>query len=85
LPAALIGVPFDDKIDELFYNYITVAITLIVYGVLFIIMENRNKSKIPAISTFEELGYKAVLLIGAFQVLALFLEHPAPVPQFLEQ
>jgi len=34
-------------------------------------MENRNKSKIPAISTFEELGYKAVLLIGAFQVLAL--------------
>jgi len=61
LPAALIGVPFDDKIDELFYNYITVAITLIVYGVLFIIMENRNKSKIPAISTFEELGYKAVL------------------------
>jgi len=71
LPAALIGVPFDDKIDELFYNYITVAITLIVYGVLFIIMENRNKSKIPAISTFEELGYKAVLLIGAFQVLAL--------------
>jgi len=71
LPAALIGVPFDDKIDAMFYNYITVAITLIGYGVLFIIMENRNKSKIAAIKTFDELGYKAVLLIGAFQVLAL--------------
>jgi len=71
LPAALIGIPFDDKIDGMFYNYITVAITLIVYGVLFIIMENRNKSKISAIRTFDELSYKAVLLIGVFQVLAL--------------
>ncbi len=71
LPAALIGLPFDDKIDEMFYNYITVAITLIVYGVLFIVMENRNKWKVSNINSFDRLNYRAVLLIGAFQVLAL--------------
>jgi undecaprenyl-diphosphatase len=71
LPAALIGLPLDDKIDALFYNYITVAITLILYGVLFIIMENRNKSKTSVINSFDRLSYRAVLLIGAFQVLAL--------------
>jgi undecaprenyl-diphosphatase len=71
LPAALIGLPFDDKIDEMFYNYKTVAITLIAYGVLFIIMENQNKSKVSAINSFDRLNYRAVLLIGAFQVLAL--------------
>ena len=42
LPAAVIGLPFDDKIDELFYNYQTVAFTLILYGVLFIVIENYN-------------------------------------------
>ena len=45
MPAAVIGLLFDDKIDEMFYNYITVAITLILYGVLFIIVENYNRGK----------------------------------------
>ena len=45
IPAAIIGLLFDDKIDALFYNYITVAITLIIYGILFIVIENRNKNK----------------------------------------
>lgn len=71
LPAAIIGVPFDDKIDELFYNYQTVAITLIVYGVLFILIEIKNKRKRPKITSFTELDYQTVLFIGAFQVLAL--------------
>ena len=71
LPAALIGVPFDDQIDALFYNYQTVAATLIIYGVLFIIIENRNRHRTPVITTFQELSYSTALLIGAFQVLSL--------------
>ena len=43
IPAGIIGILFDDKIDELFYNYITVAITLIIYGILFIVIEKKNK------------------------------------------
>lgn len=43
LPAAIIGLPFDDQIDAVFYNYQTVAVTLILYGILFIVVENYNK------------------------------------------
>lgn len=69
IPAGIIGVLFDDKLDELFYNPPTVAITLILYGVLFIILENRHKR--PRIKSFEQLDYKTALLIGVFQILAL--------------
>lgn len=71
LPAAIIGLPFDDLIEAKFNNYITVAITLIVYGILFIIIERRNKGKHPVIRNFEELTYKDAVIIGAFQVLSL--------------
>ena len=71
LPAALIGIPFDDQIDALFYNYQTVAATLIIYGILFIIIENRNRHRTPVITTFQELSYSTALLIGTFQVLSL--------------
>ena len=71
VPAALIGLPFDDQIDDLFYNYQTVAATLIIYGVLFIVIENRNKDRKPRITGFEQLDYRTALLIGVFQVLAL--------------
>jgi len=71
LPAAVIGLLFDDKIDEMFYNYITVAITLILYGVLFIVVENYNKGKECKVNSLTELSYKTALLIGAFQVLSL--------------
>lgn len=69
IPAGIIGVLFDDKLDELFYNPPTVAITLILYGILFIILENRHKR--PRIKSFEQLDYKTALLIGVFQILAL--------------
>ena len=62
LPAALIGIPFDDQIDALFYNYQTVAATLIIYGILFIIIENRNRHRTPVITTFQELSYSTALL-----------------------
>ena len=45
IPAAVLGLLFDDWLNERFYNYITVAVTLILYGVLFIVIENRNKGK----------------------------------------
>ncbi len=71
LPAAIIGLPFDDQIDALFYNYVTVAITLIVYGVLFIILENHQKGKVAKVSSLKDLTYRMAFFIGAFQVLAL--------------
>ena len=71
LPAAVIGLPFDDQIDALFYNYQTVAATLILYGILFIVIENRNRNRRPVINSFEQLSYPTALLIGAFQVLSL--------------
>lgn len=71
VPAAIIGLLFDDKIDEMFYNYQTVSVTLILYGIVFIIVENINKGKRPKIDVLSEMDYKTALLIGIFQVLAL--------------
>jgi len=71
LPAAAIGIPFDDTLNALFYNYQTVAITLIVYGVLFIVVENYNYGRRPRIRSFNDLSYSMALFIGVFQVLAL--------------
>jgi len=71
IPAGILGVLFDDWLDEHFYNYQTVAITLIVYGILFIIIENRNKGKVAQVNDFQQLSYKMALFIGIFQVLAL--------------
>jgi undecaprenyl-diphosphatase len=71
LPAAVIGLLFDDWLNNIFYNYQTVAITLIVYGILFIIIESSHKSKTAKITSFRELSYKTAFLIGIFQILAL--------------
>ena len=71
IPAGVIGILFDDAIHDIFYNYIDVAIALIVYGLLFIVLENRNQTRRPKIQSFAQLSYTEALLIGAFQVLAL--------------
>lgn len=71
LPAAVIGLLFDDMLNAIFYNYQTVALMLIIYGILFIIVENRNKNRVPRVETLEALTYKTALMIGLFQVLAL--------------
>lgn len=71
IPAGVLGVLFDDWFDEHFYNYLTVAITLIIYGIMFIIIENKNKNKRSEISSFSQLSYKTALGIGVFQVLSL--------------
>lgn len=69
IPAAILGLLFDDFIDANFYNPVTVAIMLIVYGILFILIENRHKY--PYYRSLEQLDYKAAILIGCFQSLAL--------------
>lgn len=71
IPAGVLGVLFDDWFDEHFYNYITVAITLTIYGIMFIIIENKNKNKRPRIGSFSQLSYKTAFGIGVFQVLSL--------------
>ena len=71
LPAAVIGIPFDDVLDELFYNYQTVAVTLIVYGVLFIVVENYNRKKRPKVASLDNITWSLAIGIGIFQVLSL--------------
>lgn len=71
IPAAIVGVLFEDKIDELFYNYQVVSITLILYGILFIIIEDKKKDTVFVIQEMSQLRYQTALYIGIFQLLAL--------------
>ncbi|AFS78886.1 undecaprenyl-diphosphatase/bacitracin resistance protein BacA [Gottschalkia acidurici 9a] len=71
IPAGVFGFLFDDWLNEHLYNYKTVSIMLIVYGILFIIIENRNKGRGGNIRSFSDLSYRTAFLIGMFQVLAL--------------
>ena len=71
VPAAVIGVLFDDLLDKYLYNYIVVSITLVVYGIAFIVIERSRKNKKFLIEKAEDIDYKTALLIGAFQILAL--------------
>lgn len=71
MPAAIIGLPFDDKLDELFYNAPTVAVMLIVYGIAFIVVEKLHRGKRFKINDISEITFKTAALIGIFQVLAL--------------
>ena len=71
LPAAIIGLLLDDWLDSVFYNSITVSITLIVYGVLFIVMEYWNKRREFKINDVKDLSFRTALIIGCIQLLAL--------------
>ena len=71
IPAGVLGILLDDFLESHFGGAISIAIMLIVYGVLFIIVENRNKSKEPKVKSLKELSYKTALMIGLFQVLSL--------------
>ena len=70
IPAAIVGVFFDDVLNELFYNYITVAIALIVFGILFLVVENRNKYQRPRIRKISQITYPVAMIIGLFQLIA---------------
>ncbi len=69
VPAALVGLPLDDVIDSTLSAPWVIATMLVVYGVLFLWMENRNQT--PKIHNAEEMGWKTALLMGCFQALAL--------------
>lgn len=71
LPAAIIGLIFNDYMEEHFMNSQVVAFTLVLYGVLFIVVENYNKHRHPRINDVNDLDYKTALIIGFFQVLSL--------------
>lgn len=70
VPAAVIGLLFDEVFERLFYNYVCVAIALIVFGVAFIVVETLFKDRKPKIRSLARLDYKTALLIGIFQVIA---------------
>lgn len=71
IPAGVIGILFDDLLDTYLYNYVTVAVALIVYGILFIVIERIKKDSVPTYAAAEDISYKTALKIGCFQVLSL--------------
>ena len=71
LPSAVLGLLLDDWMDEHLYNYVVVAIALIVYGVAFLYIENLNKGKELKVQTVHQISYRTALLIGCFQCLSL--------------
>ena len=71
LPAAIIGLLFDDLLDKYLYNSIVVSLMLIIYGILFIIIESKHHNKDSRVNDLKEITYKYALLVGIFQLLAL--------------
>ena len=71
IPAAVIGIPFNDFIEEKFNNAYVVAAMLIIYGVLFIVIENYQHGKEPKVKKLSQLSMQMVLIIGVFQMLAM--------------
>ena len=69
IPAALI-IPFDDVFEEMFHKPIPIALALIIVGILFIIVENRNKDKVPKVNDVKSISYKIAFYIGVFQLFA---------------
>ncbi len=70
LPAAAVGLPFDDVLDHYFYNFPTVAATLVIYGIAFVVLESVKRPE-PKINDISQMSYTTALLIGAIQLLAL--------------
>ena len=70
VPAAALGVLFGDVFDRLFHNYMCVSIALIVFGVAFIVVENRNRGRRPAIRRLDAIDWRTAALIGVFQLIA---------------
>ena len=70
LPAAVVGIFLDDFFESLFYNGVCVSIALIVFGIGFIIIENRNKNTQVKVTSLSEISYQTALIIGLFQLIA---------------
>ena len=70
VPAAIVGILFDELFEKWFYNYTTVAIMLILFGIAFIVIENYHKGKSAKINSIADIGYDTAMLIGLFQLIA---------------
>ena len=70
IPAAVIGLAFNDTFEAMFYNYETVAIALIVFGIAFIIIENKHKGRRSRVQSVAQISYQMCLMIGIFQLIA---------------
>lgn len=70
VPAAIVGVFFDDQLEAVFYNWQTVSAALIIFGILFIIIEKRNRDREPKINSINDITYKTAIIIGMFQLIA---------------
>ncbi len=70
VPAAIVGVFFDDQLEAVFYNWQTVSAALIIFGILFIIIEKRNRGREPKINSLNDITYKTAIIIGIFQLIA---------------
>ena len=71
LPSAVLGLALDDWMDAHLYNFVVVAIMLILYGVGFLFVERINETREPKITSVKQIDYKMALMIGAFQCLSL--------------
>jgi undecaprenyl-diphosphatase len=70
VPAAVVGILFNDVFEKYFYNYQTVAVMLILFGIAFILIENYHRGKNTKISSLADIGYDTAILIGLFQLIA---------------
>lgn len=70
VPAAIVGLLFDDVLEEIFYNYQTVAIMLILFGIAFLVIENYNHGKKAKVTSLEHITYRLAFYIGIFQLIA---------------
>ncbi len=71
IPAAVLGLLFDDFLEEHFGNALTISLMLILYGIAFLLIENWNKKRTPSVTDLEHINYKTALLIGLFQALSM--------------
>lgn len=70
IPAAVVQILWGDQIEEMFYNYIVIALALIIFGIAFIWIENKNHSKRPKMNALSEITWNAAFMIGMFQLIA---------------
>ena len=71
IPSAVLGLLFDDLLEKYFGGAISISVMLILYGILFIVIEQYNKNKTPKVDSIGDIGYKTAIIIGLFQVLSL--------------
>lgn len=71
IPSVIVGLPLDDWLDAHMTTWQVISATLIIYGILFIVLENYYEKKKPTTTTLGELSYQMALIIGCFQVLSL--------------